>query len=116
MQSKAQAKWIRMSPRKVRRVINEIRGKTAGEAIIILRFMPFAAAREVEKVLKSAMYNLIHAEKNSVSENEANDLRIVEAYADQGPTLRRIQPRARGRAYPILKRSSHITVVLSDVN
>lgn len=104
-----------MSPRKVRRVVNEIRGKSAGEATIILRFMPFAAAREVEKVLKSAMYNLVNAERSPISEDEANDLKVVEAYADQGPTLKRIQPRARGRAYSIMKRSSHITVVLSDV-
>ncbi|HEY9775780.1 MAG TPA: 50S ribosomal protein L22 [Planktothrix sp.] len=115
MQSKAQAKWVRMSPRKVRRVVNEIRGKKAAEAVTILRFMPFTAAREVEKVLKSAMYQLIHAEKAPISESDANDLTVVEAYADQGPTLKRIQPRARGRAYPILKKSSHITVVLSDV-
>ena len=115
MHSKAQAKWVRMSPRKVRRVINEIRGKKAADAVVMLRFMPFAAAREVEKVVKSAMFNLIHSEKNSISVEEANDLTIVEAYADQGPTLKRIQPRARGRAFPILKKSSHITVVLSDV-
>ncbi|MBS1957376.1 MAG: 50S ribosomal protein L22 [Cyanobacteria bacterium SZAS-4] len=115
MQSKAQAKWIRMSPRKVRRVVNEIRGKSCSEAVTILRFMPFSAAREVEKVLRSAMFNLINAEKAPISEDEANDLVVVEAYADQGPTLKRIQPRARGRAYPILKKSSHITVVVSDV-
>jgi large subunit ribosomal protein L22 len=115
MQSKAQAKWLRMSPRKVRRVVNEIRGLTAGEAFTILRFMPFSAAREVEKVLKSAMYNVVNNSKSPVSENEAYSLKIVEAYADQGPTLKRVQPRAKGRAYPILKRSSHLTVVLSDV-
>lgn len=115
MQSKAQAKWIRMSPRKVRRVVNEIRGKSCSEAVTILRFMPFSAAREVEKVLRSAMFNLINAEKAPITEAEANDLKVVEAYADQGPTLKRIQPRARGRAYPILKNSSHITVVVSDV-
>lgn len=115
MQSKAQAKWIRMSPRKVRRVVNEIRGKSCSEAVTLLRFMPFSAAREVEKVLRSAMFNLINAEKAPISEAEANELIVVEAYADQGPTLKRIQPRARGRAYPILKKSSHITVVVSDV-
>ncbi|CAN5331142.1 50S ribosomal protein L22 [soil metagenome] len=115
MQSKAQAKWIRMSPRKVRRVVNEIRGKSCSEAVTILRFMPFSAAREVEKVLRSAMFNLINSDKAPISETEANDLTVVEAYADQGPTLKRIQPRARGRAYPILKKSSHITVVVSDV-
>jgi len=115
MQSKSQARWVRMSPRKVRRVVNEIRGKSAGEAVTILKFMPYSAAREVEKVLKSAMYNLINHEKMPISEKEAGELTVVEAYADQGPTLKRIQPRARGRAYPILKRSSHITIVLSDV-
>lgn len=115
MQSKAQAKWIRMSPRKVRRVVNQIRGKTAGEAITLLKFMPYAAAREVEKVLKSAMYNLINHEKMPISESEAIDLKVVEAYANQGSISKRFQPRARGRAFPILKRSSHITIVLSDV-
>ena len=115
MQSKAQAKWIRMSPRKVRRVVNEIRGKSAGEAAIILKFMPQAAAREVEKVLKSAMFNVINHEKMAISEAEAGDLKVVEAFADQGPTLKRIQPHARGRAFPILKRTSHITIVLSNV-
>jgi large subunit ribosomal protein L22 len=104
-----------MSPRKVRRVVNEIRGKSAAEAVTLLRFMPYAAAREVEKVLKSAMYQLIHADKSPITEMEASDLKVVEAYADQGPTLKRVQPRARGQAYPILKKSSHITIVLSDV-
>jgi large subunit ribosomal protein L22 len=115
MQSKAQCNWLRMSPRKVRRVINEIRGLTASEAFTILRFMPFAAAREVEKVLKSAMYNLINHQKSPLSENEATKLKIVEAYANEGPALSRRRPRARGTAYPILKRTSHITLVLSDV-
>ncbi len=115
MQSKAHTKWLRMSPRKVRRVVNEIRGKSAADAVTILRFMPYSAAREVEKVLKSAMYNRVHAAKQPISEDEAGDLKIVEVFADQGPTLKRIQPRARGRWYPILKRSSHITLVLSDV-
>lgn len=115
MQSKAQAKWVRMSPRKVRRVINEIRGKSAAEAVTMLKFMPFSAAREVEKVLRSAMFNLINSEKSGISEKEAGNLTVVEAYADQGPTLKRIQPHARGMAKPILKRSSHITLVLSDV-
>ncbi len=115
MQSKAHTKWLRMSPRKVRRVVDEIRGKSAADAVTILRFMPYSAAREVEKVLKSAMYNRVHAARQPISEDEAGDLKIVEVFADQGPTLKRIQPRARGRWYPILKRSSHITLVLSDV-
>ena len=116
MQSKAQAKWIRMSPRKVRRVVNEIRGKKCGEAMEKLEFMPFAAAREVRKVVNAAMYNLIHNEKAPISKNVVEQMKIVEAFADQGPTLPpRFRARARGRAAPILKRTSHITLVLSDV-
>lgn len=115
MQSKAQAKWIRMSPRKVRRVVNEIRGKSAGQALTMLKFMPFSAARAVECLLKSAMYNLINHAKTPISETEAADLKVVEAHADGGPILKRIQPHARGTAFPIKKRSSHITIVLSDV-
>lgn len=116
MESKAQAKWIRMSPRKVRRVVNEIRGKRCVEALNKLEFMPFAAAREVQKVVNSAMYNLIHSEKHPVSKNIVEQMKIAEAYADQGPTLPpRFRARARGRAAPILKRTSHITIVISDV-
>ncbi len=115
VESKVKLKWLRMSPRKVRRVIDQIRGLSAGEAFTTLRFMPFAAAREVEKVLKSALYNLINGSKTSLSEQEAQELRIVEAYADQGPTLYRRKARARGMAMPIVKRTTHITLVLSDV-
>ncbi len=114
MESKVQLKWLRMSPRKARRVINEVRGLTAGEAFTVLRFMPFAAAREIEKVLKSAVYNLING-KSSISEQQAQDLRIVEAFADQGPSLYRRKARARGMAMPIVKRTTHITLVVSDV-
>ena len=113
MQSKAHTKWLRMSPRKVRRVVDEIRGKSAADAVTMLRFMPYSAAREVEKVLKSAMYNRVHAAKNPISEDEAGDLKIVEVYADQGPTLKRFRPRAQGRAYQIRKPTCHITVAVS---
>lgn len=105
-----------MSPRKVRRVIDEIRGKRAGDALTTLTFMPYKAAKPVYKVLHAAMYNLINHEKHPISRNEAEDMKIVEAFADQGPTLpRRFRARARGRAMPILKRTSHITLVISDV-
>lgn len=69
----------------------------------------------VEKLLHSAVSNLVHAEKNPVSEAEADKFKVVEAFCDQGPTQERFQPRARGRAYPILKRTSHITLKLSDI-
>jgi large subunit ribosomal protein L22 len=115
MQSKAQAKWVRMSPRKVRRVVNEIRGKSVAHAVTILKYMPYSAAREVEKVLKSAVSNLTKSQKAPVTEAEVVNFKVVEAFADQGPTLKRFQPHSRGRAFPILKRTSHITLVLSDV-
>jgi large subunit ribosomal protein L22 len=103
-----------MSPLKVRRIMNVVRGKTAGEAYTMLKFMPHAAAREIEKVLWSAMHNLING-KDPVSEEDVQNFRISKIYADQGPTLRRIQPHARGRAFPIKKRITHITVELDDL-
>jgi large subunit ribosomal protein L22 len=115
MHTRAQAKWIRMSPLKVRRIMNVVRGKKAGEAYTILKFLPHAAAREVEKVLWSAMHNLINHSESPVSEDEVQKFRISKIYADQGPTLRRIQPHARGRAFPIKKRVTHITIELDDL-
>ncbi len=103
--AKAIAKYIRMSPRKLRRVINEIRGKDAYTAQTILRFMPYAAAKVVEKVLKSAVSNAKENEKLNPDE-----LRITKAFVDQSNTLRRWRPMSRGRGYPILKRTSHVTV------
>ena len=109
MEVKAVAKWIRMSPRKVRRVMNEIRGKNAEQALTILRFMPQAAAEVVKKVLHSAMAN---AEHNNNLDKE--NLFVLKAFVDGGPTLKRFNPRARGRAFPILKRSSHVTVIVGN--
>ena len=103
--TKAIAKFIRMSPRKLRRVVNEIRGKDAHTAQTILKFMPYAAAKVVEKVLKSAVANAKENEKLNPDE-----LRITKAYVDGSSTLRRWRPMSRGRGYPILKRTSHVTV------
>ena len=114
MHTRAQAKWVRMSPLKVRRIMNVVRGKTAGEAYTMLKFMPHAAAREIEKVLWSAMHNLING-KDPVSEEDVQNFKVSKIYADQGPTLKRSQPHARGRAFPIKKRISHITVELDDL-
>jgi len=116
MHAKAQAKWIRMSPLKVRRIMNLVRGKTVGEATVILRFLPHAAAREIYKVLWSARANLVNNEHQPVSERDVENFRIAKIYADQGPTLKRIQPHARGRAFPIKKRTSHITIELDDLS
>ena len=107
---KAIAKYIRISSRKVRIVIDLIRGKQVDEALAILQFTPKAAAPEVAKVLVSAIAN---AENNPPYLHRDN-LYVAEAYANQGPTLKRFMPRAKGSASPILKRSSHITVILDE--
>lgn len=103
--ARAIAKHVRMSPRKLRRVVDLVRGKQGLEAITLLRFMPYAAARVVEKVLASAMAN---AENNKGL--DAGRLVIGKAFVDGSMTLKRVQPRAQGRAYPIKKRSSHVTI------
>lgn len=109
MQAKAIARTVRIAPRKVRLVIDLIRGKQVGEAIAILRHTPKAASPVVEKVLNSAIAN---AEHNY--EMEPNNLVVTQAFVDEGPTLKRFRPRAMGRASAINKRTSHITIVLSE--
>jgi len=99
-----------MTPRKVRLVADVVRGKPVKEALDILRFLDRDAAREVAEVVKSAVAN---AEQNN--HLAAEDLYIAEIYADKGPTAKRWQPGPRGRASPILKRSSHITVVVREM-
>ncbi|MED4866907.1 50S ribosomal protein L22 [Heyndrickxia faecalis] len=109
MQAKAVAKTVRIAPRKARLVIDLIRGKQVGEALSILKFTPKAASPVIEKVLHSAIAN---AEHNY--DMDANDLVVEKAYVDEGPTLKRFRPRAMGRASQINKRTSHITIVVSD--
>ncbi|MDQ0856739.1 50S ribosomal protein L22 [Metabacillus dongyingensis] len=109
MQAKAVAKTVRIAPRKVRLVIDLIRGKQIGEAVAILRHTPKTASPVIEKVLKSAVAN---AEHNF--EMDVNNLVITEAYVGEGPTLKRFRPRAMGRASAINKRTSHITIVVSE--
>ncbi|EUJ28118.1 50S ribosomal protein L22 [Listeria newyorkensis] len=108
--AKAVAKTVRIAPRKVRLVIDLIRGKQVGEAVAILKLTPKAASPVIEKVLKSAVAN---AEHNY--DLDVNNLVISEAFVDEGPTLKRFRPRAMGRASAINKRTSHITVVVSEV-
>ena len=109
MEARAQARYVRVTPMKARRVIDLIRGMQADEAQAVLRFAPQAASEPVGKVLASAIAN---ATNNYAM--DARGLVISEAYVDEGPTMKRIRPRAQGRAYRIRKRSSHITVIVSD--
>ena len=103
------ARYIRISSRKVKVVIDLIRGKSVDEAIGILMYTPKAAAEPVMKLLKSAIANAEHNMNLS-----AEDLYVAEVYADQGPTIRRFRPRAKGRATRIRKRTSHITIILDQ--
>jgi large subunit ribosomal protein L22 len=109
MEAKAVAKYVRIAPRKVRVVMNLVRGKSVAEAFAILKFTPKAGADVIEKVLKSAVAN---AENNF--DMNVDKLYISSAFVDQGPTLKRIHPRSRGQAFSILKRTSHVTVVVSE--
>ncbi len=109
MQAKAVAKQVRIAPRKVRLVVDLIRGKQVGEAIAILRHTPKSASPVVEKLLNSAVAN---AEHNY--EMEPNNLVISEAFVDEGVTLKRFRPRAMGRGSRINKRTSHITLVVTE--
>jgi large subunit ribosomal protein L22 len=109
MEVTARAKHIRTSPRKLRLIADTVRGKKVEEALIILRFLPSPSARTISKVVKSAAAN---AENNF--EMTPSDLKIVSISVDGGPTLKRYRAGPRGRAKPILKRSSHITVVVAE--
>jgi len=109
MEARATLRYARISPRKVKIVIDLIRNKPVGEAISIIKHTPKAASEILEKLLNSAIAN---AENNH--NMDVDKLYIAEAYANQGPTLKRIMPRAQGRAYRIRKRTSHITLVLKE--
>jgi ribosomal protein L22 len=109
MKVRAQAKWVRTSARKARLVLDHIRGRSVPEARTILAFTPRAAATDIEKVLRSAVAN---AEANHGLDGD--DLVVEAAYADEGPTLKRWKPRARGRVNRIRKRTCHVTLVLSE--
>ena len=109
MRVTATAKYLRGSTRKARLVTQAIKGKPVEEAAALLRFMPQRAAEDVARVLKSATAN---AENNH--NLSAEDLVIVDAIANEGPTIKRYRPRAQGRAFPIHKRMTHITIVVAD--
>ena len=109
MEAKAVARFVRIAPRKVRIVTDLIRGKKVDEAMAILQFTPKRGARLLEKVLRSAIAN---AQNNY--EMDPGALYVKKVYVDEGPTLKRFHPRRMGQAFPILKRTSHISVVLAE--
>lgn len=107
---KAVAKYIRISPHKVRRVLNQIRGRSYQDALMILEFLPYRAVTPIWQVLHSAAANA-----QNIYNLDKKKLVIDEVYANEGPKLKRIRPRAQGRAYPILKPTCHITVVVKSI-
>lgn len=107
--SKAIGKYLRISTHKARRILEQIKGKKYNEAILLLEFMPYRGCKNIDKILKSAYNNI----KQNSSENLTNDQLIIKnAIANQGPTMKRFQPRAQGRAFPIKKPTCHIVIEL----
>ena len=111
MDAVAKARHIHQSARKVRQVLNEVRGKQVENAMNKLHFTPKKAARIIEKTLRSAVANAVNREGSDV---DADKLFIKEAFCDEGPTMRRFRPRAMGRATIIRKRTSHLTIVVAE--
>ena len=113
MTGKAIARYVRISPFKVRLVADLVRGKRVREALNILHFSPKRASLPVEKAIRSAVANAVESSEG-VPAVEAEDMIVREIYVDEGPTLKRIRPRAMGRADRVRKRTSHITIVVSS--
>jgi len=111
MEARAQARGVRVSPMKARRVVDLIRGLSAEQAQAVLQFAPQDASEPVAKVLDSALANA--ANNHNM---DTRDLVVAAAFVDEGPTMKRIRPRAQGRAYRVRKRSSHITIVVAPPN
>lgn len=112
MEARAIARHIRMSPRKVRLVVDQIRGTSVNDAYALLQFSKKAAAEPVSKTLRSAVANAQYQAEEDGEFVDADDMIIREAYVNEGPTMRRFRAAAMGRAAPLRKRTSHITVVV----
>ena len=111
----ARAKYIRTSAQKAKLVLDLIRGKKASEALSVLRFTKKAVARDIEKALRSAIANAVNvADKNQKRRLDEEELFVSKAYANQGPTQKRVRPAPMGRAYQVLKRTAHLTVAVSE--
>jgi large subunit ribosomal protein L22 len=112
MEARAIARGVGMSPRKMRLVLDLIRGRNVNEAYAILKFSKKAATRPIEKTLRSAVANAAQKADAAGSYLDADELVVSEAFANEGPRLKRFSPRAMGRATPIIKRTSHVTIVV----
>jgi len=114
MEAKAQARFVRVTPQKARRVVDLIRGKGVVDAVALMRFAPQSASEPVLKVLNSAVANARFQADQTARSFDERTLVVKAAFVDEGPTMKRFRPRAQGRASRILKRTSHITVLVAD--
>ena len=112
MQARANSKYIRMSPRKMRRVLDLVRGKRVDQALDILHFTPKVASIPIEKTIRSAVANLGNLEEGQ--RLDLNQIYVKEAYVNEGPTLKRFRPMSMGRAGRIRKRTAHLTIIIED--
>ncbi|HEV2147396.1 MAG TPA: 50S ribosomal protein L22 [Longimicrobiaceae bacterium] len=114
MQARAMAKNVGMSPRKMRLVVDLIRGRSVNEAYSILKFSKKAATTPIEKALRSAVANAQQKADAQGTFLDVDDMVVREAFVNEGPTMKRFSPRAMGRATPIMKRSSHLTIIVDE--
>ncbi|GAB4336898.1 MAG: 50S ribosomal protein L22 [Calditrichia bacterium] len=114
MEARAQAKYIRTSPLKMRRVLEQIKGKNVDEALNLLHFSPKRSSQYIEKTLRSAVANFFEAYEGK--KITAKDLRVKSASVDGGPVLRRFRPMSMGRVGRIRRRTSHLTIVVEEIN
>jgi large subunit ribosomal protein L22 len=112
MEAKAVARYVRQSPRKMRLVVDQIRGRSVNDAYAVLQFSAKKAAKSIEKTLRSAVANALYRADEQGERLDVDELYVTQAYVDEGPTLRRWRARAMGRASPIRKRTSHVTLVV----
>jgi large subunit ribosomal protein L22 len=115
LEARAEAKYIRTSAQKAKLVMDLIRGKSASEALAILRFTKKSVAREIEKALRSAIANAVYvADRNHKRRLDEDDLFVSACYANQGPSQKRVRPAPMGRAYRVIKRTAHLTVKVAE--
>ena len=115
LEVKSTAKYVRTSAQKAGLVLDLIRGKKASEALSILRFTKKSVARDIEKTLRSAIANAVHvADRNQKRRLDEDDLFVTACYANQGPSQKRVRPAPMGRAYQVIKRTTHLTVSVAE--
>jgi len=115
LEAKAEARYVRTSAQKAKLVLDLIRGKQAAAALSILRFTKKSVARDIEKVLRSAIANATYvADRNQKRRLDEDDLYVKACYAGQGPSLKRVRPAPMGRAYRVIKRTSHLTIHVAE--